>query len=125
MGRSSVNPPQSQAAKSLSNKPPSPLTPRKGTKLSQIEPPSKNGKKSKISSSSSDTKYVSSRMEISAVTINMSGRGVLGVTPKYKVDMVETFLKTVPDIVFLQVNLHLSLDNLYSRKSGGDETRSG
>jgi hypothetical protein len=43
------------------------------------------------------------RMEIAAVTINMSGRGVLGVTPKYKVDMVETFLKTVPDIIFLQV----------------------
>jgi hypothetical protein len=50
------------------------------------------------------------RMEIAAVTINMSGRGVLGVTPKYKVDMVETFLKTVPDIIFLQVlsNLFLS-----------------
>jgi hypothetical protein len=43
-------------------------------------------------------------MEIAAVTINMSGRRVLGVTPKYKVDMVETFLKSLPDLIFLQVD---------------------
>lgn len=43
------------------------------------------------------------RLEIAAVTINMSGRGVLGVTPKYKIDMVETFLKSSPDLIFLQV----------------------
>jgi len=33
----------------------------------------------------------------------MSGRSILGLTPKYKVDMVETFLQTAPDIIFLQV----------------------
>jgi hypothetical protein len=81
--------------------PPSPKTPQKVTTVS------KNGKKSK---SSGPPKYVTSRLEISAVTINMSGRGVLGVTPKYKVDMVETFLKTVPDIVFLQVGSKLKLN---------------
>ncbi len=77
-------------------------TPVPKSKSSQIGP-LKNG--AKLKRGSSDPKYVTSRMEISAVTINMSGRGVLGVTPKYKIDMVETFLKTVPDVVFLQVSL--------------------
>jgi hypothetical protein len=44
-------------------------------------------------------------MEISAVTINMSGRSILGLTPKYKVDMVETFLQTLPEVIFLQVHI--------------------
>ncbi len=80
-------------------------TPIPKSKSSQIGP-LKNG--AKLKRRSSDPKYVTSRMEISAVTINMSGRGVLGVTPKYKIDMVETFLKTVPDVVFLQVSfIHL------------------
>ena len=105
MGKSNAPPPLRSKSKSMSNKTQSPPTPRKGSKLSQIEPPLKNAKKSNNSKGGSDSKYVSSRMEISAVTINMSGRGVLGVTPKYKIDMVETFLKTVPDIVFLQVKV--------------------
>ena len=100
--------PQSKAGTST----PSPKTPQKidpkngkidSKTLQKIDP--KNGKKSKGSDA---PKYVTSRMEISAVTINMSGRGVLGVTPKYKVDMVETFLKTIPDLVFLQVGNMIS-----------------
>ena len=75
---------------------PSPKTP---PRVAKIDP--KNVKKV---SKASDSKYVTSRMEITAVTINMSGRGVLGVTPKYKVDMVETFLKSLPDVIFLQVS---------------------
>lgn len=83
MGRSKdYNQPQTQNRSLGKTKAetPSPKTP---PRVSKTDP--KNVKKV---SKASDSKYVTSRMEITAVTINMSGRGVLGVTPKYKIDMV-------------------------------------
>ena len=54
-------------------------------------------------SSQPDLREVVSRKEIGAVTINMSGRSGLGLTPKYKIDMVKDYLQTTtPDVIILQ-----------------------
>ncbi len=50
-----------------------------------------------------DLRQVVSRKEIKAVTMNMNGRMGLGLTPRYKIDLVRQHLaKDVPDIVLIQ-----------------------
>ena len=50
-----------------------------------------------------DLREVISRKEVCAATINMSGRCGLGLTPKYKVDMMKDYLQSInPDVIILQ-----------------------
>ena len=66
--------------------------------------PSRAGVRSnRKKSSHPDLREVVSRKEIGAVTINMSGRSGLGLTPKYKIDMAKDYLQaTTPDVIILQ-----------------------
>ena len=65
--------------------------------------PSRNSMRGRKKSSHPDLREVVSRKEIGAVTINMSGRSGLGLTPKYKIDMVKDYLQTTtPDVIILQ-----------------------
>ena len=69
----------------------------KGRKLQ-----SRHSKKSS-SNNSPDLREVVSRKEVCAATINMSGRSGLGLTPKYKIDMVKEYLQcSNPDVIILQ-----------------------
>jgi len=52
-----------------------------------------------------DLGNVKSRREVSMVTINLSGGTVLGLTPQYKVNLVEQYLTAFPDVIFIQVKL--------------------
>lgn len=60
---------------------------------------SRNGTKSPP-----DAGAIKSRKEIKAVTMNMSGKAVMGMTPKYKINMIQDFLYDFPDVVFFQVS---------------------
>ncbi|TRY71198.1 hypothetical protein TCAL_15058 [Tigriopus californicus] len=51
---------------------------------------------------------VPSRKEVSLVTMNTSGKSVMGFTPKYKLKMMEEFLHTFPDAIFFQDAIELS-----------------
>lgn len=51
---------------------------------------------------------VPSRKEVSLVTMNTSGKSVMGFTPKYKLNMIEEFLQTFPDAIFFQDAIELS-----------------
>jgi len=56
-----------------------------------------------------DLRKVVSRKDVLAVTMNMSGRSGLGLTPRYKIDMVKEFLTVlVPDIIVVQDAIDLS-----------------
>ncbi len=50
-----------------------------------------------------DAGAIKSRREITLVTMNLSGSGVMGLTPKYKINLIEQFLDNFPDVIFLQV----------------------
>ena len=39
---------------------------------------------------------------IRAVTMNLSGQSVMGLTPAYKVNYIRNYLETLPDVVFIQ-----------------------
>jgi len=63
---------------------------------------SRNARKS-LNNNNPDLREVVSRKEVCAATINMSGRCGLGLTPKYKVDMMKDYLQSVnPDVIILQ-----------------------
>lgn len=63
---------------------------------------SRNARKS-LNNNNPDLREVVSRKEVCAATINMSGRCGLGLTPKYKVDMMKVYLQSVnPDVIILQ-----------------------
>ena len=50
-----------------------------------------------------DLRNVVSRKDIIAVTMNMSGRSGLGLTPRYKIDMVKEYLSGCkPDVIVIQ-----------------------
>ena len=50
-----------------------------------------------------DFRDVVSRKDVSAVTMNMTGRVGLGLTPRYKIEMVKEYLSsTKPDILIIQ-----------------------
>jgi hypothetical protein len=49
-----------------------------------------------------DLREVVSRKEVTAVTMNMSGRSGLGLTPRYKIDMVQEYLQSIPDVILIQ-----------------------
>ena len=50
-----------------------------------------------------DFRDVVSRKDVSAVTMNMTGRVGLGLTPRYKIEMVKEYLSsTKPDILIVQ-----------------------
>ena len=42
------------------------------------------------------------RKAIKVVTMNLSGQGVLGLTPAYKINYIRDFLECLPDVVFFQ-----------------------
>ena len=42
------------------------------------------------------------RLAIRAVTLNLSGQSVMGLTPAYKINYIRNYLETVPDVVFIQ-----------------------
>ena len=42
------------------------------------------------------------RLAIRAVTMNLSGQSVMGLTPAYKINYIRNYLETLPDVVFLQ-----------------------
>lgn len=68
---------------------------------------SRNQKKK--SSSVPDLRNVVSRKDAIAVTMNMSGRSGLGMTPRYKIDMVKNYLKSVPpDVIVVQDAIDVS-----------------
>ncbi len=50
-----------------------------------------------------DAGAIKSRREISLVTMNLSGSSLMGLTPKYKVNLIEQFLENFPEAVFIQV----------------------
>ena len=45
---------------------------------------------------------IGSKKEITLVTMNTNGSGVLGLTPKYKIQIVKEYLKFKPDVIFIQ-----------------------
>lgn len=50
-----------------------------------------------------DLRNVVSRKDVMAVTMNMSGRTGLGLTPRFKIDMVKEYLNAgVPDVIVIQ-----------------------
>ena len=50
-----------------------------------------------------DLRNVVSRKDVLAVTMNMSGRTGLGLTPRFKIDMVKDYLNNgVPDVIVIQ-----------------------
>lgn len=65
--------------------------------------PIKSKTRSKREKSPIDAGSIKSRKAIDVVTINMHGKGVMGLTPKYKVNMIQDFLSNFPDVVFFQV----------------------
>lgn len=50
-----------------------------------------------------DAGAIKSRREISLVTMNLTGSSLMGLTPKYKVNLIEQFLNNFPEVVFIQV----------------------
>ena len=51
-----------------------------------------------------DLRLTGSKKEITVVTINANGRGALGLTPRYKIDLIKTYLlSSKPDAIFFQV----------------------
>ena len=42
------------------------------------------------------------RLAIRAVTMNLSGQSVMGLTPAYKINYIRDYLETLPDVVFIQ-----------------------
>ena len=42
------------------------------------------------------------RLAIRAVTMNLSGQSVMGLTPAYKINYIRNYLETLPDVVFIQ-----------------------
>ena len=42
------------------------------------------------------------RLAIRAVTMNLSGQSVMGLTPAYKMNYIRNYLETLPDVVFIQ-----------------------
>ena len=42
------------------------------------------------------------RLAIRAVTLNLSGQSVMGLTPAYKINYIRNYLETAPDVVFIQ-----------------------
>ncbi|TRY78703.1 hypothetical protein TCAL_14425 [Tigriopus californicus] len=40
--------------------------------------------------------------EVSLINMNLNGKSVMGLTPKYKIRMIEEFLKSFPDVLFFQ-----------------------
>ena len=63
-----------------------------------------------------------SRKDISAVTMNMTGRVGLGLTPRYKIDMVKEYLSsTKPDILIVQDCIDCSdMVNILDQVGNGD-----
>ena len=53
-----------------------------------------------------DLRLTGSKKEITVVTINANGRGALGLTPRYKIDLIKTYLmSSKPDAIFFQVGI--------------------
>ena len=53
---------------------------------------------------STETRLTGSKKEITVVTINANGRGALGLTPRYKLDLIKSYLlSSKPDTIFFQV----------------------
>ena len=48
------------------------------------------------------TDYMKGRLAIKAVTMNLSGQSVMGLTPAYKLNHIREYLETLPDVVFIQ-----------------------
>ena len=53
---------------------------------------------------SNEMRLAGSKKEITVVTINANGRGALGLTPRYKLDLIKSYLlSSKPDTIFFQV----------------------
>jgi hypothetical protein len=53
---------------------------------------------------STEIRLTGSKKEITVVTINANGRGALGLTPRYKIDLIKSYLlSSKPDAIFFQV----------------------
>lgn len=60
--------------------------------------------KIKSKKNTKDLRLTGSKKEITVVTINANGRGALGLTPRYKIDLIKTYLMSAkPDAIFFQV----------------------
>lgn len=67
-----------------------------------------------------DVRQIHSRKEITVVTMNMNGRGVLGLTPRYKMDMIEKFIEGVPDVIIMQDAIEYSdIATVLDKVAGG------
>ena len=59
------------------------------------------------------------RRSIKAVTMNLSGQSVMGLTPAYKIGHVKDFLRTLPDVIFIQDSiLEDDLTGVFGEVSG-------
>ena len=64
-----------------------------------------NYMKIKSRKKSDERRLTGSKKEITVVTINANGRGALGLTPRYKIDLIKSYLvSSKPDAIFFQVN---------------------
>ena len=74
-----------------------------------IEQPNKhitnpNYMKIKSRKKSNEVRLTGSKKEITVVTINANGRGALGLTPRFKIDLIKSYLlSSKPDTIFFQV----------------------
>ena len=60
--------------------------------------------KIKSRKTSNEVRLTGSKKEITVVTINANGRGALGLTPRYKIDLIKSYLlSSKPDTIFFQV----------------------
>ena len=61
--------------------------------------------KIKSRKTSTEIRLTGSKKEITVVTINANGRGALGLTPRYKIDLIKSYLlSSKPDTIFFQVS---------------------
>lgn len=63
-------------------------------------PSKKNSAKAQAPPAGTD--YMKGRLAIKAVTMNLSGQSVMGLTPAYKLNYIREYLESLPDVVFIQ-----------------------
>lgn len=80
-------------------------SPRPTRRVSYSENTKKDKDKDK---DKSDAGVIKSRREITLVTMNLNGAGVMGLTPTFKIKMIQEFLQNFPDVIFFQDTIEQS-----------------
>nr|XP_040566816.1 uncharacterized protein LOC121116620 [Lepeophtheirus salmonis] len=82
------------------------LIAKKESKASSVQLPKNNAIQS-ANSESTKSIVISGIKEIDAVTINSHGFGILGHTPGYKTTILQEYLSSLPDLIFIQDSIYI------------------